>query len=232
MQKIVRAVGLCGLLMASLTRPIAAKDVKVGPVSVELVLPADFCELNPIRSPDGQHISQQTAHLARFGVQLLSISAACSELKAWRAGAGLLDHYIFYSTSAQFMNQPTPFDPEAMRKDICDEIHAQAAQATALATAMANAQPDTIARNIEINSAAVVGVDDNDPNACYTAVLQKLQTELATEKLQLLIDTTVAIKGKIMFATAFMPFVDMQGVARSMAENRKFVASWRAANGM
>ena len=97
---------------------------------------------------------------------------------------------------------------------------------------MANSQPDTIARNIKINSAAVVGVDDNDPNACYTAVLQQLQTQFATEKLQLLIDTTVAIKGRIMYATAFMPFVDMQGVARSLAENRKFVASWRAANGM
>jgi hypothetical protein len=232
MQKIVGAMVLCGLLMASLTNPIAAKDVKVGTVSVELVLPDGFCELNPVRSPDNQHIAQQIAQLARSGVQLLSISAACSELKAWRTGAGLLDHYIFYSTDAQFVNRPTPFDPEAMRKEICDQIHAQAAQSTALAKAMANAEPDNIARNIKINSAAVVAVDDNDPNACYTAVLQKMQTQLATEKLQLLIDTTVAIKGKIMFATAFMPFVDMQGVARSMAENRKFVASWRAANGM
>jgi hypothetical protein len=232
MRKIVKVVVLCGLLMVSLTGPIAGKDVMVGSVSVELVLPANFCELNPIRSPDSQHIAQQTAQLAQSGVQLLSISAACSELKGWRAGAGLLDHYIFYSTDAPLVNQPAPLDPEAMRKEICEEIHAQAAQATALGTAMANSQPDVIARNIKINSAAVVGVDDNDPNACYTAVLQKLQTQFATEKLQLLIDTTVAIKGKIMYSTAFMPFVDMQGVARSLAENRKFVASWRAANGM
>ena len=95
-----------------------------------------------------------------------------------------------------------------------------------------NSQPDAIARNIKINGAALVGVDDNDPNACYTASLQMLQTQLGTEKLQLLIDTTVAIKGKIMYSTAFMPYVDMQGVARSLAENREFVARWRAANGM
>lgn len=232
MRQIVKVLVLCGLLMVSLAGPLAGKDVMVGPVSVELVLPTDFCELNPIRSFDDQFIARQTALLAQSGVQFLSVSAACSELTAWRAGAGLLDHYIFFSTDARSLNQPTPVDAETMRKEICDQIHAQAAQATALATAMANSQPDNIARNIKINGAAVVGVDDNDPHACYTAVVQKLQTQFATEKLQLLIDTTVAIKGKIMFSTAFMPFVDMQGVARSLAENRKFVASWRAANEM
>jgi hypothetical protein len=97
---------------------------------------------------------------------------------------------------------------------------------------MANSQPEAIAQNVKINSMAVVGVDDNDPNACYTAVLQKLRTQLGTEKLQLGIDTTVAIKGKILFSTLYIPYVDMEGVAKSLAENRKFVAGWRAANGM
>lgn len=232
MRQIVKLVVLCGLLAVSLAGPIAGKDVMVGPVSVELVLPTNFCELNPIRSFDGQFIAQQTALLAQSGVQFLSVSAACSELTAWRAGAGLLDHYIFYSTDARSLNQPTPVDAETMRKQTCDDIRAQATQSVSASIAVMNSQPDAIARNIKINGAALVGVDDNDPNACYTAVLQKMQTQLGTEKLQLLIDTTVAIKGKIMFSTAFMPYVDMQGVAKSLAENRKFVARWRAANGM
>jgi len=83
-----------------------------------------------------------------------------------------------------------------------------------------------------ISAAVVVGVDDDDPNGCYTAVLQKLRTQRGTEKLQLMIDTIVAIKGKILFSSLFIPYVDMEGVAKSLAENRGFVATWRAANGM
>ncbi|MDO9057446.1 MAG: hypothetical protein Q7U92_00305 [Bradyrhizobium sp.] len=232
MRRAVKVVVLSGLLVASLTAPVAGKDLMVGPVRVELVLPTNFCELNPIRSVDGAHIARHSAQFAQSGVQFLSVSAHCSELAAWRAGAGLLDHYIFFSTDAQFLNQPTPVDPEIMRQQICDQIRAQAAQSVSASIAEINSQSDAIARNIKMNGAAVVGIDDNDPNACYTAVLQKLQTQFGTEKLQLLIDTTVVIKGKIMFSTAFMPYVDMQGVAKSLAENRKFVASWRAANGM
>jgi hypothetical protein len=204
----------------------------VGSAGVKLVLPTNFCELNRTQSPDRQLIERQTAQLARSGVQLLGVSAACSELTVWRAGTGLLDHYMFYSADARFISQPTPVDPETMRKQTCDKIRAQAKQAISISIAKANSQPEAIARNIKMNSAAVVGVDDNDPNACYTAVLQKLQTQLGTEKLQLLIDTTVAIKGKILFSTVFMPYVDTAGVAKSLAENRKFVASWRAGNGM
>lgn len=232
MRQVVKVAVLCGLLVVSLAASTAARDVMVGPVSVELVLPTNFCELSPIRPPDGQFIARHTAQLAQSGVQLLSLAAACSELTAWRAGAGLLDHYIFYSTSAEFLNQPTPVDPETMRKQECDDNRANATQSVSASIAGMNSQPDAIARNIKIKGAALVGVDDNDPNACYTAVLQKVQTQLGTEKLQVLIDTTVTIKGKIMFSTAFMPYVDMQGVAKSLAENRTFVARWRAANGM
>jgi hypothetical protein len=232
MRQIIKVVFLCCLLVVSLAGPIAGKDVMVGPVRVELVLPTDFCELNPMRSYEGRFIAGHTAQLAQSGVQFLSISAACPELTAWRAGAGLLDHYIIYSTDARFLNQPSPVDAETIRKQTCDDIRAQARQSVSASIAMMNSQPDAIARNIKINSAALVGVDDNDPNACYTAIVQKLQTQFGTEKLQLLIATTVAIKGKIMFSTAFMPYVDMKGVAKSLAENGKFVARWRAANGM
>jgi hypothetical protein len=220
------------LLVASLTGRIAAREAMVGPVGVELVLPTGFCELDPAQSSDAQFIARHTAQLARGGVQALSISAACSELPGWRAGVRLLDHFALLSADARFVSQPTPIDPETMRKQICDTIRAQAKQALSAAIATVNSQPDAIARNIKMNSMAVVGVDDDDPNACYTAVLQKLRTQLGTEKLQLGIDTTVAIKGKILFATLYIPYVDMDGVARSLAENRKFVASWRAANGM
>jgi hypothetical protein len=225
-------VVLCGLLVASLTGRVAAKEAMVGPVGVELLLPSNFCELNPTLSADAQFIARYTAQLARSGIQALSISAACSELPGWRAGVSLLDHVVIFSADARFLNQPTPVDPETMRKQICDQIRAQATQAVSVVMAKVNSQPNTIARDIKMNGSAVVGVDDNDPNACYTAVLQNLRTQLGTEKLQLLIDTTVAIKGKILFSTAFMPYLDMQGVANLLAENRNFVASWRAANGM
>jgi hypothetical protein len=232
LRQIVKVVVLCGFLVASLTGPIAAKEVMVGLVGVDFVLPTNFCELDPTQSSDAQFIARHTAQMARAGIQVLSISAACSELPGWRAGVSLLDHFIFLSADARFISQPTPVDPETMRKQICDKIRAQAKQALSISIAMANSQPEAIARNVKMNSMAIVGVDENDPNACYTAVLQKLRTELGTEKLQLGIDTTVAIKGKILFSTLYIPYVGMEGVAKSLAENRKFVASWRAANGM
>jgi hypothetical protein len=232
LRQLANIVVLCGLLVASLTDRVAAKEAMVGLVGIELVLPTNFCELDPTQSSDAEAIARYTAQLARSGIQVLSISAACSELRGWRAGVSLLDHIVLFSSDARFISQPTPVDPETMRKQICDQIRAQATQAISRGMAKVNSQPDTIARNIKLNSTAVVGVDDNDPNACYTAVLQNLRTQLGTEKLVLLIDTTVAIKGKILFSTAFIPYVDMQGVAKSLAEHRKFVASWRAANGM
>ena len=232
MRQIAKIVLLSGLLMASLTDRIAAKEVMVGPVAVELVLPTGFCELDPRQSSDAQLIARYTAQLGRTGNQVLSISAACSELPGWRAGVSLLDHFLFFSADARFIGQSTPVDTETIRKQTCDNIRAHAKEALSLGMAMANSQPDAIARNIKANSMAVVGVDDNDPNACYTAILQKMRTQLGTEKLQLGIDTTVAIKGKILFSTLYIPYVDMEGVVKSLAENRSFVVSWRAANGM
>jgi hypothetical protein len=220
------------MLLAPLAGRIPAREVMMGPVGVELVLPTGFCELDPTQSSDAQFIARHTAQLARGGIKALSISAACSELPGWRAAVSLLDHFLLLSADARYMTQPTPIDAETMRKQTCDNIRAHAKQALSLGMAMANSQPDAIARNVKINSMAIVGVDDDDPNACYTAVLQRLRTQLGTEKLQLGIDTTVAIKGKILFSTLYIPYVDMDGVARSLAENRKFVASWRAANGM
>lgn len=229
--KLVRGLAvLC--VLASFAGPIAAKEAMVGPVGVELIFPTGFCELDPAQSSDARFIARYTAQMARSGIQILSISVACSELPGWRAGLGLLDHYVFLSAETRLISQATPTNAETLRKQICDSIRAHAEQALALGMATANSQPDAIARNIRMNSQAVVGVDDNDPNACSTAVLQKLHTQLGTEKLQLEIDTTVAIKGKILASTRFMPYVNMEGVAKSLAENRKFVASWRAANGM
>lgn len=222
---------LSGLLVASLTGRSAATEAIVGRDAVELVLPANFCELDPARPSDAQFIARATDQLAQAGLMALSISAACSELPGWRAGVSLVDHYVFFSADARFLNK-TPGDPETIRKQICDAIRAQATQALASGLAKINSRPETIARNIKMNRMAVVGVDDNDPNACYTAVLQNVRTQLGTEKLQLGIDMTVAIKGKILFSTLYSPYVDMEGVAKSLAETRKFVARWRAANGM
>jgi len=232
LRQIAKIVVLCGLLVASLTGRIAAKEVMLGSVSVELVLPTGFCELDPAQSTDAQIVSKFTAMLARSGLKILSFSAACSELPGWRAGTSLLDHYLVFSADSRFISQPIPGDAETMRKRICEGIRTQAKQSLSAAIAMANSQPDAIARNVRMNSATVVGVDDDDPNACYTAVLQKLRTQFGTEKLQLMIDTTVAIKGKILFSTLFVLYRDMEGVAKALAENRKFVARWRAANGM
>lgn len=232
MRQIAKIAVLCGLLVASLTGGIAARQAMVGLVGVELVLPTSFCELDRTQSSDSRLFRQQTAQLAQAGNRLLGIGAACSELMGWRLNVSLLDHFILFSADSRFISRPTPIDPEAMRKQICDKIRAQAEQALSIGIAMANSQPEAIVRNVKVNSMAVVGVDDNDPNACYTAVLQKMRTELGTEKLQLGIDSTVAIKGKILFSTLYIPYKDMEGVAKSLAENRKFVASWRAANGM
>jgi hypothetical protein len=230
LRQITKIAVLCGLLVASLTGRLAAKQAMVGMVGVELVLPTGFCEFNP--TSDAQFIAQHRAQLARAGIRLLSMSAACSELPGWRAGVSLLDHFLLLSADARFISQPTPVDPETMRKQICDRIRAQAKQALSISIATVNSQLEAIVRNVRVNSMSVVGVDDSDPTACYTVVLQKWRTQLGTEKLQLNIDTTVAIKGKILFSNLYIPYVDAEGVANSLAESRKFVASWRGANGM
>ena len=138
MRQIANIAVLCGLLIASLTGRVIAKEAMVGLVGVELVLPTNFCELDPTQSSDAQVIARYTAQLARSGIQVLSISAACSELRGWRAGVSLLDHLVLFSTDARFISQPPPVDPETMRKQICDKIRAQATQAIFVGMAKVN----------------------------------------------------------------------------------------------
>jgi len=85
------ATALLGAFLLCL--PAAAKEAKVGDVSLNLPTPHGHCEMDPVVAADARLISSLHKTLAKTGNRLLGLSADCAELKDWRSGKRLvLDH--------------------------------------------------------------------------------------------------------------------------------------------
>src|SRR3954452_2970341 len=86
-------------LLAVLPRAAYAADVKMGDVTLRLIPPVGYCELNPAEKSDKRMLTAAEGMVAPGGNELLAMSADCTELRNWRTGRlPLLQHMAQYQT--------------------------------------------------------------------------------------------------------------------------------------
>jgi hypothetical protein len=102
---------------------------------------------------------------------------------------------------------------------------------------VAGASPDVKARieaaikGAKVNEMSFLGVLAEDSNACYSALPQKIETEVGTAKTQVTLSAVTAVKGKAVFYYLYTVYQSADTVTAALARHRKNVAALLAANG-
>lgn len=198
----------------------AAKDAKIGEVSLHLPQPPGYCEMDAVLASDARLIADIHGALGKTGNRLLILSADCGELRDWRDGKrSALDHMAQYQTVRSLEDRPLADTPEKVVKGYCDEMRALGQQSTPGMT------PDALRGN-EIKFLGVVG---EDPLVCYSSLLQKFATDVG-ERTQVTVFATTVLKGKIVLYYLFAPYVGGETVTQMLVKQRANVGQLRRAN--
>src|SRR5262245_12463607 len=207
----------------------AAKDARVGAASLNLPPPTGYCELTEQQPSDARMI-KVVSDLVAGRNELLAMSADCRQLQDWRTGKQpLLDDYAQYQTPIDAKGSNFP-RAEAV-KQICAQVRAEGEKMVTGATEESNKRMENVIKEIKINENRVVGVLAEDVDACYFAIVQKMQTEARTEKTQLILSAVTIIKGKILYYYLLSPYSDARNVNTALERHKANVAAVLKANG-
>jgi hypothetical protein len=214
------------LLFGAASRAMAGQAA-MGDVSVNLPPPAGFCEFSHVNPSDKRMLTIVGGLLTQSGNTLLSMSAECRQLAAWRrAERPLLDDYAQYQTSAELIDQPPPEPIEQTCATLRDEGN----------KIVSNTMPDLKARveaalkQVKMNQTTFIGVLAEEPRACYAGLVQNIHTEAGTDKTQLSLFAVTAVKNRTVFVYRFAPHNGSDSVVDGLAKLKADVTAFYAAN--
>src|SRR5215467_5459882 len=160
----------------------SARDMKLGSVTVDLAAPRGYCELIDSNASDTRILQTIRTALGSEN-ELLAMYADCTQLSDWRKGARqLLDDYVQYQTTPALKGATV--EAAGTIKDACKSVRDMAGQSLNETVTELNKRISTTASTAKVNEVKFIGVAAEDDTACYAAMLQKLTTEVRTEKTQ------------------------------------------------
>jgi hypothetical protein len=222
---------IAAMLIVGVPVAAIAKDAVIGTVSISLPPPAGYCELDGAQASDARMLNSINALLGASGNRLIVASADCKQLKDWRAGKRpLIDNLAQYQTLVSLEGAPLPSAPEAAIKDLCDQMRAQADQLMSDVADNIKERAEQAAEHIKFDEMQFLGVVAQEPLVCYAALLQKFKTETGADKAQVTVFGTTVIKGKIVYAYLYAPYVNPDSVTLLLAKQKANIDKLQKAN--
>jgi len=219
------------LLLAVITGNALAKDARVGPASLTLPPPPGYCELDTTQPADDRMVKAVEGMLGNTGNRLLAVSADCAQLADWRTGRRpLLDNMAQYQTLIAWENGALPAAPEAVVKEVCGQMHAQGDKLLADMTPDVKARAEQVLKTVQVNEMKFLGVVGEEPLVCYAALLQRMRTEVGTDKTQVVVFATTIVKSKIVYFYLFAPYLSGATVTDMLAQQQAHVRRLHGAN--
>jgi hypothetical protein len=204
-----------------------AKDVKIGPISVVLAVPSGQCELDE-GQPDDARLLSLFRKLSTLN-QLLGAYADCQQLTDFRAGKQpALNDFAEQMTPIGAMNITLP---ASHITQVCAMLRTPEGKER-LAKIAQEVVPriEEAVDGMKVNETRFLGVVEEEPEVCYSALLQKLKTEAGTEKTQVGITATTLINGKIVIYNLYGLYAGDDTLAVLLAKHKSNVAALIAAN--
>ena len=222
---------VCFLLAGAAIAPVLAKDATVGVTSLTLPPPNGACDLDATEPSDARMLKAVEGMLGTTGNRLLAMSADCTELADWRTGKRkLLDHFAQYQTLIAWQDGPLPATPETTIKEACDQLRAQGEKMVTDMEPDVKARAEQVLKTVKINEMKFIGVVGEEPNVCYTAMLQKFHTEIGTDKTQVTVFATTTVKSKLIYFYLFGPYVSGDSVTELLEQQKASVLRLRNVN--
>jgi hypothetical protein len=213
--------------LAAATSSVMAAETTIGGVFINLPPPAGFCEFTDSDPSDRRMITAVTDLVVKMGNKLLGISADCQQLADWRTGnRQLLDDMGQYQTSIRLMDQPQT-EPV---KQTCAFLRAQGDKLVADKLPDMKSKVEGALERVKINDASFMGVLAEDRTACYSGLLQKLRTEIGTDKTQVVLFATTIVKNKSVFVYRIALYASSASVDAALIKLKADVAALLAAN--
>jgi hypothetical protein len=204
----------------------AAAQATVEGASINLPVPAGFCELNGSNPSDKRMLDAVGELVAKArGNQLLAMSADCQQLADWRAGRRLLGDYGQYQAP-----RPAAASQDTFRQT-CATLRTQGEASFKDMKGDLKATMEESIRRLKVNDQSFAGFLGEDAAACYVALLQKLKAEDGTDITQLTLLAITIVKDRFVFVNRYAPYVDSDTVKETLAKVKQTIAALQAANG-
>jgi hypothetical protein len=221
-------VAFVWLALSATSWTALAADATIGDVSLKLPPPSGYCEMSAKDPSDARMLTAVKGMLGSGGNQLLGISVVCKQLTDWRKGSRkLLDDMSQYQTpdGAATAN----YAPDMVAK-VCAATREQGEKTVSGLLPDANKRLEEVMKDVKMNEMRFLGVLDEDATACYTLVLQKITTEIGTEKTQLVLNAITIVKAKPVFYYLFSVYQNEKTATAMLAKHKINVGALLAAN--
>jgi hypothetical protein len=208
-----------------------AKDAQIGSATLTLPSPDGYCELTDKEPSDARVLKEVGNLVAGSQNELLSMSADCSQLEAWRAAKlPALDDYVQYQTPMDLKDSDVP-RAEAV-KGLCANFRTEGEKTSAGVLPDLNSRFEKAYKGAKFNEASFLGVLAEDDNACYYGLVLKLRTEIGDEKTQVTVAAATAVKGKVIYYNLYTVYRDgADTLTAALDRHRRNVPALLAANG-
>jgi hypothetical protein len=227
-----QAISAFILVLVAMASVALAKDAKIGNVTINLVPPPNFCELTELNPSDARMLKLVRDMVSSAQNDLLGMYADCQQLSDWHTGARkLLDDFVQFQTLSSMKSADAPRITGETVKEACAQMRTQGEKIATDMMPDINKRAAELSKQIRMNEVRFLGVIDEEPLACYAALLQKFSTEVGTEKVQIGLTATTTLKDKAVYFILFAPYVDEQTVSGMLVTHKRNVATLLAANG-
>ena len=207
-----------------------AADVQMGGVTLKLIPPKGYCELQTSQASDKRMIDFLNTALSKSPNDLLAVSAECGELSDWRAGKRtLLQHFSQYQVEK--VRRSSGFTI-AEAKAACDAIRTQGQKLSDDSTKNVNDNIHEANSKIDFQGQTVLGVLADDANGCYVGLFQKYKAETGTAISQINVFYAASMKEREVFFYIWAPYENNSTVNTVLANMKGYVTALKAANGM
>ncbi|MBO0753995.1 MAG: hypothetical protein J2P53_17885, partial [Bradyrhizobiaceae bacterium] len=190
--------------------------------------PAGFCALTRQQPADAAALDTMSGILKGVQTALLGMSADCGQLEAFRS------HNRLVADFARYQSPVFNWDSKSSRaewvKAHCASLRAEAVKSLAGVTAEVNARMAAAKSQARVNEMIPLGVVAEDPDACYTGVLQAL-TEGGTKRTQVGVSASTVLKGRIVNYILFTDYRDADTLRVALDHHKRNVAALLVANG-
>jgi hypothetical protein len=200
-----------------------------GGVKLNLPTPSGFCDITDSQNPVDKDVRMTTASMMqKNGIRLLGVAADCQQLDDWHARKHLLDDHSQYGTPIANFGKRTP--PAAVHQ-LCQSYRASGGKVDESVISRLNESVKELGGKIQFgDSPEFLGVLGETDTTCYTGRVQKIKTEIGTEKMQLSVSAGIDVKDRFVFLNLYTPYRDSDTLNHVLEHTRATVADVESAN--
>jgi hypothetical protein len=195
----------------------SAKDVKLGPTSITLTGPPNFCELDET-SP---RFKVARELLSNRNLQLAIYADCKSDTKYW------LNNFATYVAPTHLINAKIPENAIIL---FCAELRKKGDERFKEIIENRQSDIEQALGGLKINEARFLGVLGEAPTVCYSGLLQGFASDNGTQRTVLGISATVLVKGRIINYNLYTLFENGGTLQTLLATHRSNVSALMLAN--